>query len=137
MLCTYVHVPSTSSFYFVLHILSFLSQYNVPQSEVAKKTLWLSVWDWDRFGRNSFLGEVRVPLSELDLSEKMEKWWPLVDTVSVLYYCVCVCVCVCTRVCVCVCMHACLRARARACVCVCVCAYVCVCRFVNIRQWPC
>ena len=46
-----------------------------------KKTLWLSVWDWDRFGRNSFLGEVRVPLSELDLSEKMEKWWPLCDKV--------------------------------------------------------
>jgi synaptotagmin-like protein len=56
--------------------------YNVPQSELPKKTLWLSVWDWDRFGRNSFLGEVRVPLSELDLSEKMEKWWPLVDTVE-------------------------------------------------------
>ena len=60
------------------------SQYNVPQSELPKKTLCLSVWDWDRFGRNSFLGEVCVPLSELDLSEKMEKWWPLVDTVSVL-----------------------------------------------------
>jgi synaptotagmin-like protein len=38
-------------------------KYNVPQSELPKKTLWLSVWDWDRFGRNSFLGEVRVPLS--------------------------------------------------------------------------
>ena len=87
---------------------------------MAKKTLWLSVWDWDRFGRNSFLGEVRVPLSELDLSVKMEKWWPLVDTVSVRV-CVCVCACVCAcAVCVCVCM----------CVCVCgvhVCASVHVC----------
>ena len=73
----------TTKFPIVLSL--FLSQYNVAQSEVAKKTLCLSVWDWDRFGRNSFLGEVCVPLSELDLSEKMEKWWPLVDTVSVLH----------------------------------------------------
>lgn len=57
-------------------------QYTVPEGDLPKKTLWLSVWDWDRFGRNSFLGEVRVPLAELDLREKMDKWWPLVDTVS-------------------------------------------------------
>ena len=57
----------------------------MAESELKEKTLWLSVWDWDRFGKNQFLGEVRVPLSEFDLSTKTEKWWPLTDKVPSSY----------------------------------------------------
>ena len=75
---------SLSLFSLTCYTISLFSlQYELPSVDVAKKTLWLSVWDWDRFGRNSFLGEVRVPLSELDLSVKMEKWWPLYEKVCI------------------------------------------------------
>lgn len=37
-------------------------QYKLSREELNNTTLWLSVWDWDRMGRNKFLGEVRLPL---------------------------------------------------------------------------
>ncbi len=54
-------------------------------SEIDSRTLWLSVWDWDRFGRNQFLGEVRLTLSSLDLSDTSEHWHSLQDKVNKLY----------------------------------------------------
>ena len=42
----------------------------------------MSVWDWDRFGRNHFLGEVRLSLSSMDLSDSMQHWYTLQDNVS-------------------------------------------------------
>ena len=60
----------------------FNMQYKVPLSDVTSHTLWLSVWDWDRFGRNQFLGEVRLPLSSADLNDKEDHWHTLQDRVS-------------------------------------------------------
>lgn len=57
-------------------------QYDVPESALLGHTLWLSVWDWDRFGRNQFLGEVRVALKEFDLSTCTERWYPLKEKVG-------------------------------------------------------
>ena len=57
-------------------------QYSVTESELSSKTLWLSVWDWDRFGRNQFLGEMKVPLQSLDLWTETDVWYPLVDKVN-------------------------------------------------------
>ena len=57
-------------------------QYEVSESSLLSRTLWLSVWDWDRFGRNQFLGEVRVALKEFDLSTYTERWYPLKDKVG-------------------------------------------------------
>ncbi|XP_053329734.1 synaptotagmin-like protein 4 [Spea bombifrons] len=37
-------------------------QYSVPESALLMRTLQLSVWHHDRFGRNTFLGEVNLPL---------------------------------------------------------------------------
>lgn len=37
-------------------------QYKLSREELNGTTLWLSMWDWDRMGRNKFLGEVRLPL---------------------------------------------------------------------------
>ena len=59
------------------------TQYKVSESELSSRTLWLSVWDWDRFGRNQFLGEMRVPLSSLDLTNTTDQWYTLMDQVRV------------------------------------------------------
>ena len=56
-------------------------QYSVDESDLLSRTLWLSVWDWDRFGRNQFLGEVRLPLKSLDLQSDTELWYTLLDKV--------------------------------------------------------
>ncbi|XP_063287958.1 synaptotagmin-like protein 4 [Pelobates fuscus] len=37
-------------------------QYSVPESTLLMRTLQLSVWHHDRFGRNTFLGEVNLPM---------------------------------------------------------------------------
>ena len=39
----------------------------MEEANLSSRTLWFSVWDWDRFGKNEFLGEVRVPLTEAKL----------------------------------------------------------------------
>ena len=54
-------------------------QYKIAQSELSSRTIWLSVWDYDRFGRNRFLGEVHLPLSSLDLSQYSLEWYTLMD----------------------------------------------------------
>ena len=41
------------------------------------------MWDWDRFGRNQFLGEVRLSLSSLDLTDSTAQWYTLQDKVSI------------------------------------------------------
>jgi hypothetical protein len=41
----------------------------------------LSVWDWDRFGRNRFLGESYIPLSSLNLTDAADRWYTLQDKV--------------------------------------------------------
>ena len=64
------------------HNTSFYVQYNVSSSELSSRTLWLSVWDWDRFGRNQFLGEIRFSLSTLDLTDSSDHWYSLQDKVQ-------------------------------------------------------
>jgi hypothetical protein len=44
------------------------------------------VWDSDRFGRNQFLGEVRIPLASLDLTMSSSEWYNLQDKVHVYLY---------------------------------------------------
>ena len=52
-------------------------QYKVPRINLPEHELWLSVWDQDRLGRNQFLGEVRLQLHKLDLTDIKEHWYPL------------------------------------------------------------
>ncbi len=59
-------------------------QCKLDSSEIEKHTLWMSVWDWDRFGHNQFLGEVRLPLSTLNLTDPTEHWYTLLDRVRLL-----------------------------------------------------
>ena len=71
----------SSTFFFSLS-LSLFAQNKLPRADIGTCTLWLSVWDWDRFGRNKFLGEVRLPLSSLDLTDSSNRWYDLEDPVS-------------------------------------------------------
>ena len=66
-------------------LINFVNQYKVSESELASRTLWLSVWDWDRFGRNQFLGEVRLPLSSLNLTDTVDYWYSLQDKVRTIF----------------------------------------------------
>ena len=58
-----------------------LVQYKVAQSDLSMHTLWLSVWDWDKFGRNHFLGEVRLPLGPMDLTDSTDRLYDLREMV--------------------------------------------------------
>ena len=61
---------------------TYIQYGNISEVEIRKKTLWVSVWHWDRYGRNQFLGEVCLPLSSLDLTDSTDKWFTLQDRVS-------------------------------------------------------
>ncbi|XP_062379920.1 synaptotagmin-like protein 4 isoform X2 [Sardina pilchardus] len=48
-------------------------KYSISRSQVTTRTLQLSVWHYDRFGRNAFLGEVEVPLDCHDIDSGHEQ----------------------------------------------------------------
>ncbi|XP_078088680.1 synaptotagmin-like protein 5 isoform X2 [Mustelus asterias] len=52
-------------------------KYVISHSQLETRTLQLSVWHYDRFGRNSFLGEVEIPFDSWDLENQIEDWFPL------------------------------------------------------------
>ena len=49
----------------------------LERSDLSTKTLWVTVWSWDRHGRNKFLGEVRLALTTLDLTNTSDVWYNL------------------------------------------------------------
>ncbi len=67
----------------IIIMMMIILQYRVSHHDLSSHTLWLSVWDWDRFGRNQFLGEIRLPLSTLDLSDSTDQWYTLHDQVCI------------------------------------------------------
>nr|DBA20381.1 TPA: hypothetical protein GDO54_017169 [Pyxicephalus adspersus] len=52
-------------------------QYIVPESVLLMRTLQLSVWHHDRFGRNTFLGEVNLPLDSWNFDSMVDECLPL------------------------------------------------------------
>lgn len=52
-------------------------------SELDSRTLWVSVWHSDMFGRNDFLGEVIISLTDTVFDDVTPKWYPLQDRVSI------------------------------------------------------
>lgn len=44
--------------------------------------MWVSLWNYDRFGRNEFLGEVRIPLGDYKGFDEHPKWYTLSEMVS-------------------------------------------------------
>uniref|UniRef100_A0A8B9FK61 Synaptotagmin-like protein 4 n=1 Tax=Amazona collaria TaxID=241587 RepID=A0A8B9FK61_9PSIT len=54
-----------------------LLKYEIHRSLLPERTLQFSVWHHDRFGRNTFLGEVEVPLHAWDFQRHLEEFLPL------------------------------------------------------------
>ncbi|XP_065584075.1 uncharacterized protein LOC136043080 isoform X2 [Artemia franciscana] len=52
-------------------------KFYVSLEELELRTLWLSVWHSDMFGRNDFLGEVTIPLAGRVFDDPQPKWFPL------------------------------------------------------------
>lgn len=48
--------------------------FKVPYADLASKTLIFAVFDFDRFSKHDQIGEVRVPLNQVDLGQIVEEW---------------------------------------------------------------
>ncbi|NWS38870.1 SYTL4 protein, partial [Probosciger aterrimus] len=60
-----------------------LLKYEIHRSLLPERTLQFSVWHHDRFGRNTFLGEVEVPLRAWDFQRHLEEFLPLHGKIGV------------------------------------------------------
>ncbi|XP_008326246.1 synaptotagmin-like protein 5 [Cynoglossus semilaevis] len=52
-------------------------RYVISHSQLETRTLQVSVWHYDRFGHNSFLGEVELTFDSCELDSQMEDWYAL------------------------------------------------------------
>ncbi|XP_012233230.2 uncharacterized protein [Linepithema humile] len=52
-------------------------KFHMNLSGLETRTLWLTVWHSDMFGRNDFLGEVRMPLENKIFDDPTPHWYPL------------------------------------------------------------
>ena len=57
-------------------------QYNISQGDLENRTLWVTVWHSDRFGRNDFLGEVTIPMDLHRFGDTTPKTYTLQSRVS-------------------------------------------------------
>ena len=49
----------------------FFSQYHIEKSDFHLFNFWLCVWDRHAKERDNFLGEIKLPLSGIDLNQVM------------------------------------------------------------------
>jgi synaptotagmin-like protein len=56
-----------------------LLKFVMPLGEVERRTMWISVWHSDMFGRNDFLGEVMLPMSGQLFDDPSSQWFNLQD----------------------------------------------------------
>ncbi|XP_063863723.1 uncharacterized protein LOC135102404 isoform X2 [Scylla paramamosain] len=59
-------------------------KFSTTMSELESRTLWVSVWHSDMFGRNDFLGEVVISLADTVFDDVSPKWYPLQDRMEPL-----------------------------------------------------
>ncbi|XP_070832357.1 synaptotagmin-like protein 5 isoform X3 [Chaetodon trifascialis] len=52
-------------------------RYVISHSQLETRTLQVSVWHHDRFGHNSFLGEVELTFDSLEFDSQIEEWHAL------------------------------------------------------------
>lgn len=65
--------------------LLLLSQFKITMDVLKSLNLNISVWHNDTFGRNSFLGEVELDLSEWDFSNTQINEYVLKSRVKALF----------------------------------------------------
>uniref|UniRef100_A0A182W9P2 C2 domain-containing protein n=1 Tax=Anopheles minimus TaxID=112268 RepID=A0A182W9P2_9DIPT len=47
---------------------------SLPYAEAMNKTLVFAIFDFDRFSKHDQIGEVKVPLCQIDLAQTIEEW---------------------------------------------------------------
>ncbi|XP_069896741.1 synaptotagmin-like protein 5 isoform X1 [Dipodomys merriami] len=52
-------------------------KYTISHTQLETRTLQLSVWHYDRFGRNCFLGEVEIPFDSWNFENPSDEWFVL------------------------------------------------------------
>ncbi|XP_074550750.1 synaptotagmin-like protein 5 isoform X2 [Halichoeres trimaculatus] len=57
-------------------------RYVISHSQLETRTLQVSVWHNDRFGQNSFLGEVELTFDSWEFDTQIEEWYALQPKVS-------------------------------------------------------
>lgn len=58
-------------------------KYFMPLNSLETRTLWLTVWHSDMFGRNDFLGEVTINLQGIVFDNPQPQWYTLQERVSI------------------------------------------------------
>lgn len=48
--------------------------FKVPYNDILTKTLIFSVYDFDRFSKHDQIGEIRLPMNQIDLAMSIEEW---------------------------------------------------------------
>ena len=51
----------------------------MPLDVVRCRTLQATIWNYDRFQENMFLGAVTLPLHDLQPNQEVTKWYPLTN----------------------------------------------------------
>ncbi|XP_062982573.1 synaptotagmin-like protein 5 [Elgaria multicarinata webbii] len=59
-------------------------KYIISHTQLETRTLQLSVWHYDRFGHNSFLGEVEIPLDSWNFENQADEWFMLQPKMEVV-----------------------------------------------------
>nr|XP_021142229.1 synaptotagmin-like protein 5 isoform X2 [Columba livia] len=59
-------------------------KYVISHTQLETRTLQLSVWHYDRFGHNSFLGEVEIPFDSWNFESQGDEWFVLQPKVEVV-----------------------------------------------------
>ncbi len=64
-------------------------QYKCSLDELSLRTLMVTIWNFDRFGRNIFLGEVPVIMSDVieagGLHQMNAEWYDLQEKVGICF----------------------------------------------------
>lgn len=60
-------------------------KYYMPLNSLESRTLWLTVWHSDMFGRNDFLGEVTINLQGKVFDNPQPQWYSLQERVSICF----------------------------------------------------
>ena len=48
--------------------------FKVAYNEILTKTLIFSLYDFDRFSKHDQIGEIRLPMNQIDLAQTIEEW---------------------------------------------------------------